>query len=186
MYGEVGPLRDSDYTSEFIHHTNSSAPEVTRTEHFLETRRRARVPQLFSWRARVASHAKHTRRPGVLGPCTAVNTIEHQRREQKRRKGGEESEGKRRGNEEQGCGRGKESRPAGQPSVLRDARSVLEGHRGFRVWRMDCSRKSKLYARRATLDSYMTTALVMIAIVPLRRGASPRSAHDYAAEESDA
>ena len=84
LYGEVGPLRDSDYTSEFIHHTNSSAPEVTRTEHFLETRRRARVPQLFSWRARVASHAKHTRRPGVLGPCTAVNTIEHQRRDRRR------------------------------------------------------------------------------------------------------
>lgn len=43
LYGEVGLLRDSDYTSEFIHHTNSSAPEVTRTEHFLETRRRARA-----------------------------------------------------------------------------------------------------------------------------------------------
>lgn len=88
--------------------------------------------------------------------------------------------------EEKGCGRGVESRLAGQPSVLRDARSVLEGQRGFRVSRMDCSRMSEPYARRAPLGSYTARTLVMNTIVPLRRGASPRSAHDYAAEESDA
>ena len=92
-----------------------------------------------------------------------------------------------RGIEEQGCGRGEEQRAAGRLSVLRDARSILEGHRGFRVRRMDCSVEgNELRTRRTAFILTWRPRCLMNLIVPLRRGVSPHSAHDYAAEKSDA